>query len=240
MRFALPFFFSFLGLGCLSALDCPEPGPYWPLAKGTYWIYEGDVSYIDRDPVTGQNKAYGQHLTWKSEVVKSFQRGDCTLAQWRGLPEDLAWYKPDTKPSSQILLRIGTDYFLFPDREGTLYAKLLIEVQTEQRYIKELEGRQAWLSAPLVEGKRFGGDPSNFLQKRYCWVVDGYSPFDLKSVRGAPAIPHAEEYSMGYHSNPELLQIRFVPGLGITSYVFHHNGTTMEVAVHLVQFGAPK
>jgi len=99
---------------------------------------------------------------------------------------------------------------------------------------QKLEQAELFLPVPLVAEKRFGSTLGNLISGRYSHMVEASSPFDL-GVKGAPKIDGARSFDISNLSNPENSEIGFVPGLGITSYYYHHNGT-----VHLVEFGNAK
>src|SRR5271163_3191543 len=98
-----------LGFGQLRA---DNTATAWPLAKGDYWIYEGNVSWFEKNPATGQNQVYQKHLTWKSEVTDIAPEVQGVQAiLFHGFPTDLAWYDSTTQPSDTLILRVGPDYY---------------------------------------------------------------------------------------------------------------------------------
>ena len=231
----------FAGLGILlarySAEAAPEPD-YIPLAKGNFWIYAGDVSWVERNSQTQKNQVHHQHLTWRSEIVDIVQEPTCTLALFRGFPTQLVWYHSQLQPSAYLVARIGTDYYSTQNGAPTdLFQKVRDAGPNWQKYRDDFDKLEMLFSSPLASGKCFGGTPSNYITGRYCYVVDGASPADLSQIEGAPKLDHPILYGIHYTSAPDLEEMDVVPGIGITHYGYHHNGTTMEVDVHLVQFG---
>jgi hypothetical protein len=218
------------------------PTPYWPLAKGIYWIYEGDVSWVEKNPATGENQVYQKHLMWRSEVIDIASNNGVLVALLHGFPTDMAWYNSKTQPSDSLVFLVGTDYYratnkaleVFQRIKGPGYRATLGKEGDSNRV-------DLFLPAPLVEGEEFGvGDVvADLFTSRYCSLVESVTPFDLGSVKGAPKLSHPLCYSITCHTSPDNDQLDFVPGLGITSYYYLHHGTTMEVSVHLIEFGQP-
>lgn len=69
----------------------------------------------------------------------------------------------------------------------------------------------------------------------YCWIVGSPHPAALDGVKGvAPGKRTA--YEIEYMTNPDDVEFDFVPGVGITSYEYHHHGTIAETELHLVEF----
>ena len=232
MRVFIGLAFFVLGLGILPGVDNIDP--CWPLAKGAYWIYEGDVSWVEKDPATGQNQVNHKHLTWRSEVTDVVEAPGAIM--FHGFPTDLAWYNSKTQPSYTLILRAGTDYYQVRNHVAEVFQKL-----KNPDNQPNLDTAELLLPTPLALGKKFGmgNTISELFNYRYCYLVENVAPFDLRSVKHAPRLNHPLRYSITWHSNPDNDQIDFVPGLGITSYSYLHHGTTMEVNVHLVECGIP-
>jgi hypothetical protein len=86
-------------------------------------------------------------------------------------------------------------------------------------------------------GKVFGGDFSNRLRgTRYCWNVEGESPFEMKANTNAVPLQNPREFSCVYRTSPDHSFMKIVPGLGITAYVYVHHGTLAETDLRLIDF----
>lgn len=97
------------------------------------------------------------------------------------------------------------------------------------------------LDCPLVQGKVFGGDFLNRVRgTRYCWFVENERPFDTKPFPNATALKHPHEFSCVFRTSPDHSIMNFVPGLGITGYLYKHHGTLSETDLKLVEFGTTK
>lgn len=233
---------AFMGLLLLSfgQLYAGEGPDAWPLTKGTYWIYEGDVSWVEQNPATGQNQVYHKHLLWKSEVVDAVESQGAYLL--RGFPTDLAWYKSTTQPADRLLLHVGTDYYETTNKAAEIFQRIKgpgYRATTEPK--GDTNTANLLLSTPLALGKRLDSSDviAALFTSRYCRVVESVTPFDPRTVRNAPELDHPQCYSITCHTNPDNDELDFVPGLGITSYSYLHHGTTMEVSVYLKEFGQP-
>jgi hypothetical protein len=214
--------------------DQPE---LFPLQKGNFWIYEGDVSWVEANPATGKNQIYRKHLTWRSEVTATEKKDNFLAALLHGFPTDLTWYDSHTVPSDRLLLLIGTDYYEITDHAVETFQKIVAAKGDWGKCYQDIDAAQSFLPGPLAGGKYFGGSPGNYISGRYCYIIDDPAPFDLASVKNAPKLAHPVGYSIGYHANPEEDEMEVVPGLGIVHYGYIHNGTTMNVDIHLVKFG---
>ncbi len=228
-----------LNLNALKAADAVET--YWPLAKGNYWVYEGDITFVSTNPATDKNDIVEKHVTWNSEVREVLQNQDFTVAWLHGFPLELTWADDKTQPGDLLMVQIGTDYYrITGENIPTFFEKLKTAGADWSTCYQELEQAELFLPVPLVADKRFGGTPGNLISGRYCKLVEASSPFDLAGVKGAPKIEGARSFDISSLSNPENSDIGFVPGLGITSYYYHHHGTAMDVSVHLIEFGHAK
>jgi hypothetical protein len=236
--------FRLFFLSSLPAWADPAPA-YWPLAKGTFWIYEGDVSWVERNPATGQNEVRKKHLAWRSEVTDAIDVNGITVALLHGFPLDLAWYDSKTQPSDTLLVKVGPDFYRVQKDALAIFAR----IKAAQAYVPPQgadapgETAEMLLDGPLAPGKKFGiASDSLFglFNNHYCDLVDGPAPFDLRTIRGAPRLDHPAAYSITWQSNPDNEEIDFVPGLGITAYSYDHHGTTMTVDLALKEFGRAK
>jgi len=237
MRVILCLFALVFGLSPLLADD--KAAPWWPLSKGTFWVYEGDVSWVDKDPATGQNQVNNKHLTWRSEVVDVVEKRGAVLLH--GFPTDLAWYKSDTKPSDTLILQVGPDYYRVRNKPLEVFQMIKGGYPDPPNGHPDPNTAELFLPTPLALGKQFGmGDTIiELFSSRYCSLVENVAPFDLRTVKNAPKLDHPLSYGITFHTTPDNDEVDFVPGLGITYYYYLHHGTTMEVSIRLLEFGQP-
>jgi hypothetical protein len=94
-----------------------------------------------------------------------------------------------------------------------------------------------FLDLPLHEGMCFGRDPN---AKRddslYCWAVSRPVVTQFREVKGIPSNKQFETFTLSYRANTDHTYFDFVPGIGISSYLFGHHGTVSEVDVKLVEY----
>jgi hypothetical protein len=208
-----------------------------PLAKGTYWIYEGDVSWVEAD-ANGQNQVHHKHLTWRSEITGVAQAQDYTAALFHGSPFDLCWYDSKRQPADRLVLLLGTDYYELKENNATdLFQKLKAAPDKWRDSYQDLDRAEEFLPAPLAIGTMFGGSPGDYLNRRFCNIVEGVSPFSTSEIKGAPKVKDAQCYDIEMHENTDHDELDVVPGIGIVGYAYSHNGTPMEVSVRLIAMG---
>ncbi len=204
----------------------------FPLLPGTYWIYRGLV----RSWMEGSTSGKVTAVTWKMSVVRMIERDGVSVAVVKGFPGDLDWSDGEANPQRSIL--VGT-------RDSKLYlnspwdTNWVIGLIDAPRYpLQELARQDEWiLQLPLTPGKRFGCDRAAEERKdgKYCWVVGSPYAAELGRVKGvAPA--QREAYEIDYVTVPDDMEIEFVPGVGITSYQYHHHGAIAETELRLVEF----
>jgi hypothetical protein len=215
-----------------------EP-PFLPLAKGAFWVYEGDVSWVAPNPATGQNQVDQKHLTWRSEVTDVAESSGSPDKAFllHGFPTELADYDSGTQPQDRILLLLGTDYYEIIDKATDTFQKIKAASGIFEQEFDDIDKAELFLSTPLALGKCYGGSPGNYLQRRYCWVVASVTPFDLSQVKGAPQLKNPLCYAITCDTSPDHSEMDIVPGLGIVKFIYSHHGTTMETNVHLTEFG---
>ena len=66
----------------------------------------------------------------------------------------------------------------------------------------------------------------------YCWLVDSSRVISLDKFKGAPPGRH-RVFTLAYRTNPDDQEFEIVPGIGITSYAYHHHGTIADTELKL-------
>lgn len=225
-----------------NALAESKPPNYFPLDKGTYWIYRGETKFlVPKENATDEEKRKGvanekrsEVLTWKMEVVDTLGRPNLFAALIKGGPWDLAWYEPGKARGDYLILRVGDlRYYQYSGKAALeLWAKLQA---SDERFIpSDIEEGELMLDFPLVTGKVFGGDLSGLIRSRYCWVVEGESG---KSFPGAEKFPDSLVYSLTYRTSPDHQFLDFATGVGIVAYSYGHHGSLAETSLQLIDFG---
>lgn len=224
-------------LACSSLGSFATETEWIPFTKGTYWIYEGDVGWVEANPATGQNQVYNKHLTWRSEVTDVVRGDHFTAALVHGSPFDLPAYSSKAQPQDHLFLLIGTDYYEVLQNPVEVFQILKKGPQNWPDSYDALNQAEELFPTPLAEGKTFGGTPSEFMERKFYSVVQGVTPFSTRLIKGAPPLKNPACYGIEFRENTDNSETDIVPGIGIVGYVFSHHGTTMEVDVHLIAMG---
>jgi len=96
------------------------------------------------------------------------------------------------------------------------------------------------LVMPAHEGDLFGRDAETAPRTdgMYAWSVERIETASLAGIKGVAADVPRTEYVVAYRTLPDHQVATYVPGIGMTSYVYSHHGTVSEVNVKLVEFHA--
>jgi len=218
------------GLLGLSARAGDDPQQSFPLSPGTYWIYHGLV----RSFLEGSTIGKVTQVNWKMSVVRVVERGDVTAALVSGFPGDLDWSDGNVQPTLSILMEArGAKFYLNSSDSNSV----IRQIDDPKYALGDLLDEHDWfLQLPLAEGEKFcEKDSMGRDDGMYCWVVGAPHPAALDGVKGVAA-GNRLAYQVQYTTNPDDMEFDFVPGVGITSYEYHHHGTLAETELHLVEF----
>jgi hypothetical protein len=200
---------------------------YFPLKRGAYWIYQGTVKWtkVNSADVVEEN------ITWKMDVVQVFRRGDIVGYEMIGAPWDLAWYDAGKEQSKYGIVQVGSKFYRVP----------LEAVARLSNAGDDLSGlvdeNNMFLDSPLDTGKKFC-DPVSLARSdnMYCWVVGERKPFEASGIKGVDPSKGLWEYPIVNQTMPDISTMCFVPGVGISHYSYHHNGTVSDVDVQLIEY----
>lgn len=198
----------------------------WPLIKGAYWVYRAEVQ--SQQP-PGRNGVLATQLTWRLQVVDTYRRHQVEAALMRGHPADLAFYTPGTQPRFWVLARSGNVYYML--RDPAAWERLHDKSDSLSSLIAT---PNEFFSFPMKQGDLFGQDPKrddNF----YGWLVEDVRPADLSAMSYSRTTPDPREYVLIERTMSGTESVTFVPGVGITRYVYHHNGTISDVDAVLIE-----
>jgi hypothetical protein len=201
-----------------------ESGPaQFPLAKGSYWIYEGQRK--------GQEAGHGpkvssKKITCRTEVVDRIERAGVMAAVVRGYPvcgEDL-----------KVLASVDGHHFYLLPAESSVLKRLKDPADALVDLVRD---DQIELVLPLVKGERFCESsqmtrPDGF----YCSVVEQQRREKLSGVSGVSGGVERTVYEITFRTLPDYTAMDFVPGVGITSYDYIHHGTIEEEHLKPVRF----
>ena len=200
---------------------------YFPLKQNAYWVYKGTVKWTKIDSA---NIEEGE-ITWKMEVKRVFQRNTIAGYEMSGAPWDLAWYEAGKEPSKYGIIQAGGKFYRVP---FDTVIRLLNEGDNLFGLVDE---KDIFLDVPLVGGKKFCDAVSMTRpDNMYCWEVGDGMLFDAKDVKGVDASRELWEYQIVNQTLPDVSIMYFVPGIGISHYMYRHNGTVSDVDVRLVEY----
>lgn len=225
----------------LAALTCaswlmaqprPETSAHpFPMTPGTSWTYVGQVRWQDQN-----NTNHEEQVSWHTEVTKFVEHpaANARVAAIHGYPSDLDW--TDGKPDSEYrpLVESGGRFYLLSAE--TLPATLKRLDDTADNLAGLLSPDDLILEWPLGQGWRFC-DPKGIVRtdQLYCWFVENVAPSNLGKMPGVKSLPR-DEYQLSYKTNPDQVNVSFVPGIGITHYEYHHHGSIADTTLSLTEF----
>ena len=203
----------------------PTDADFFPMTKGTYWVYRGRVAWAPDKTAT---------VEWKSEVVDSATRGRFKIAVLLGHPWDLPWYEPGRERGCYLLIADGNTRFYLSQLEDAC------SIPEGEPGADLTEYQTLILVMPAMAGDQFGQDPE--LPPRddsmYAWSVESVEKASLAGIKGVAATVPRTEYVLRYSTNPDHEVVTYVPGIGVTEFEYVHHGTVSEVDVGLVEFHA--
>lgn len=210
-----------------AAVQSQNSSDYFPLKKGAYWVYQGTVKWTK----SNSPDVIEEEITWKMEVVQVIHRNDITGYEVHGAPWDLIWYQPGKEQSKHGFIQMGDKIYSVP-LETVL--RLLNEGDDLSGLVNE---NDIFLDTPLASGKKFC-DPASLTRSdnMYCWNVGEEKPFDASTIKGVDPSKELWEYPIVNQTMPDVSWTYFVPGVGISRYFYHHNGTVSDVDVHLIEY----
>jgi hypothetical protein len=222
---------SLSGFGWLMA-QSPAPVSVhpFPMTPGTSWVYQGEVRWQDQN-----NTTHEEQVSWRTEVRKLVEHpaANARVASIYGYPSDLDWTdgKPDTEYRA-LVESAGRFYLLSAD---TLPAVLKRLDDPADDLAGLLSADDLVLEWPLGQGWRFC-DPKGIVRtdQLYCWSVENIGPSTLR-MPGVKSVPR-DEYQLSYKTNPDQVNVSFVPDVGITHYEYHHHGTVADTNLTLAEF----
>ena len=206
------------------------------MGKGTHWIYRGDVAW----QATGNDATvHKSRLDWNMEIVDNIQRGHYRAALIRGHPSDLARYEQGRARGCDVLIGVDNErFYLVQCNSSASREKLTL---TERQLSSMITNDNLIFRLPIAQGDSFGGDPERGVNDgMYAWYAQTIRPATLKGISGITGAGPWTEYILTYRTNPDHEIDTYVPGIGLTAYVYSHHGSVSEVNVKLIQLQLPK
>lgn len=214
-----------------AARQAQPPASAFPLAAGTYWIYQALVSWGPEGTTVPQEKLF----PWKMEVLRTIPRNGLLAAVVKGFPRDLDRSEGDTAPAESLLVETGgTKFYWIPPAS---FQAALARLEDRGDSLDGLVGDdQIFLDLPLVRGKKFCNMTGMIrTDEFYCWVAGEPAPADLAGAKGLPAGAHTA-FPVQFLTADDSTSFDFVPGIGITSYSYQVHGTAFDTELHLIEF----
>lgn len=200
----------------------------FPLEKGNYWVYKGTVKWAN-----GQ-KVESKPLTWKMTVhdVRESARGKVAIVT--GFPGDVAWYEQGMTPKYSVLVEDDKRVYLntYQDEHQAVMAANYVQAGAKEK----VSFPDCIMEFPLTKGKEYKADPED---GRYAWSVDSVDKVRMK-VKGCKSGKPVTKYGLSYRTGADDTEMEFVPGLGITRYVYEHHGTVASEDLRLIECGLKK
>ncbi len=205
--------------------------PSFPLAQGSYWVYQGTTKWTNDKSVREEN------VTWKMEVIEAIKRGHITGFVLKGSPYDLAWYNQGKKPGDYLMIHVYPDQFYLVNNDEKVANLVKRLKDKDDPLVGLVENNELFLDFPLIRGKVFGDAGQITRQDQwYCWLVESEKATKLKNIKGVKKMQDVTEYELAYRTSPEHTIIDIVPGVGITRFVYIHHGSVAETDVKLIEY----
>lgn len=217
-----------------STISSPAE-PDFPLETGTYWVYEGTVTWAPENSA----EPLEVPVQWRMSVERVVRRNQLLAAVVSGFPRQLDGARGDEKPAKSLIVEKGAEYFwIAPDA----YAAAMIRLGNPKDSLEGLvTDDQLFLSLPLTRGKKFCNAAGMIRTDQfYCWVAGEPSVPHLDAAKGIPAGPLAA-FPVKFQTMEDITDFVFVPRIGIVSYSYQRHGTVNDTELQLSEFhrGAP-
>lgn len=194
----------------------------FPMTKGTTWTYQGHVKTENIDI----------HMRWTVTVVDAVDTPEISAALLRGGPWDLAWYQPNVQPGTHVVARLGNTYYLLHDDGRDTFADI------KAGSVRDLQDRlsdDVWFRVPLHQGDSSCPPGALSQSPMYCWAVDSVAKSQDVKI-GRVTIQGADAYQLVWRTNPDHQILTLVPGVGITSWEYAHQGSVAKTTLQLIEY----
>jgi hypothetical protein len=214
----------------------------FPLEKGSYWVYKGKIKWT---PVGADQKIKSKRLTWKMTVHDVIESAGYRVALVTGFPNDVAWYEEGMTPQYSLLAEDNKCVYWngYKDEDQAMEVVKAIEADPESNMGK----LNCIIEFPLTKGKKYDALDSARPDTWYAWYVEAVDRVKLKVKGHKRQRPEARfrlayrtRFRLAYRTNPDHIIMEFVPGLGITRYLYEHHGTVAFEDLHLVEYWQEK
>lgn len=198
---------------------------YFPLRKGNYWTYEGQVI-----ATTDKNQLKNIDATITTTVMDeiSSHNSAMTIFVMQGDMGALFWASSKKEVSEAKKARYGLLVI-----ENKVYRVEEDGLKACSEHVRHAE----WFSKEELAKLELEFDLPLYCQQ----VISDVVPADPNGMYAWQVIPDmpvgkAERFLLSYLTNPDVTHLSFEPYLGIVGCDYRHNGTTCEAHVKLVDY----
>ncbi|MBC7880322.1 MAG: hypothetical protein H7Y37_03245 [Anaerolineae bacterium] len=205
----------------------------FPLETGTVWRYQGTQTCYN----TQASKETPQPLSLQMEVLQSTKIGTITIAEVRG-----GFLDPECgeklQPSTYLfILKDQTKLYYSVRRAGNTDPVAAVETfagltdilrKNGGRFALVQKNFELLLNMNPIRAKRFAS-------KRYDWSVESSTPIQLENIKGS-GTQAKTGYLLAQRDNTGFFELIFVPNLGFCKLRYHHNGSTNDFDLGLVEY----
>ena len=216
-------------LSIIAALAArPAACPVLPLATGRSWTYRARVSWSPAGSTTSRDTT----ITWTTRVLDVRTRDSIDVALVQDWPTALAWWEPRQQPDSTFLVCTGHRLYQVASHRGAPSA--LRDSLLAGRRLPAID--DLLLQLPLRDGDLYGRDRAERTDTYYAWYVEAVVRAPARLIRVGVRRTDSV-YTVAYRTMPDHQIMDYVPGFGLTGYVFAHHGTVSAATAELVASG---
>lgn len=215
----------------LNSFPQRKAADLFPMEEGTTWVYRGIVRWYDMQA----QKTVGTTVTSRSEVVRVIRRNNVIAALIKGFPPDFDWSEGKAPRGDWLIVRTGTDeLYLFGAEEVEQKLKRLENPNDSLEGMLTVD--DLFMKLPPKKGMKFcDAEAKSRSDDRYCWVIASAYELALNGVRGLEPRKRAA-FLLQFVTNPDDMELEFVPGIGFVSYRYHHHGTIADTEMSLIEY----
>lgn len=121
--------------------------PPMPFSKGTTWIYEGKVAWLEGSEVKSKR------IRLATEIIETFNYQNARVALVRGFPSELTWYGDKQHPKYSLLI-LSSESLTEIETENREEARRLAQ-EFSTRSSELMQQADTIMAFPLRDGSRF-------------------------------------------------------------------------------------
>lgn len=221
-----------LALLAAAAPAAAQDQNFFPLQKGTYWVYRATVKWENANTHRTEEKVVPD---WTMRVEETITRDWVTAAVISGHPSELTGvYAEGGQPGRRVLVVVGgTRFFLAENGDEVL--------QRMRRGGDDLQGLvtedDLVLELPLRAGQHAGPvEMLTRLDEMYKWLVESEARRPMTGVGGVSPAESRTWYVLTHRADSDQQTVTYVAGVGIADYSDTRHGTRTASEARLVEF----